>query len=135
VIDALYLADSPETAWAEWYRCLAEYGLPPAHALPRGLWRIRVELDGVADLRTPKALRALGLEPPLPSSANWVAFQAVGERLAADGFPALVAPSAARPEGLVLCVFRRDGELGGVRKVGRARRVDQPPAPPRGLRT
>ena len=29
VVDALYFADSEETVWAEWYRFLAEAGLPP----------------------------------------------------------------------------------------------------------
>lgn len=26
---AVYLAESPDTAWAEWYRWLAESGVPP----------------------------------------------------------------------------------------------------------
>jgi hypothetical protein len=36
---AIYLADEEQTAWAEWYRVLAEMGLPPTHQMPRDLWR------------------------------------------------------------------------------------------------
>jgi hypothetical protein len=34
VVDALYLAVDEATAWAEWYRHLAELGVPPVN-LPR----------------------------------------------------------------------------------------------------
>ena len=37
-VGALYLGDSPETAWAEFYRALAELEVPPAQLLPRDLW-------------------------------------------------------------------------------------------------
>lgn len=39
VVGALYLADSEETVWAEWYRHLAEKGLPPNEQMPRRLWQ------------------------------------------------------------------------------------------------
>jgi hypothetical protein len=48
VVDALYFADSEDTVWAEWYRFLAEAGLPPRQALPRDLWRRRIELPQIA---------------------------------------------------------------------------------------
>ena len=38
-VAAIYLADEEETAWAEWYRVLAEIALPPTHGMPRDLWR------------------------------------------------------------------------------------------------
>ena len=106
VVGALYLADSPETAWAEWYRHLAERAIPPMQTLPRELWRWRVDLERVADLRSAEALAACELPMPRPSRADWPPFQRVGEALHRAGWPALVAPSAARPSGLVLCVFR-----------------------------
>ncbi len=53
MVGAFYLAGDEETAWAEWYRQLAELGIPPAKSLPRDLWRIGVDLDRVADLSTP----------------------------------------------------------------------------------
>jgi RES domain-containing protein len=41
VVQALYLADTAQTAIAEWYRFLAERGLPPGHAIPHDhhIWR------------------------------------------------------------------------------------------------
>lgn len=63
VVGAYYLADSAETAWAEWYRSLAELGIPPAQALPRDLWRIGVSLERVADLSTEARLARVGLRP------------------------------------------------------------------------
>ena len=52
IVEGLYLADSPATVGAEWYRWLAEAGLPPMHALPRDLWQWEVALPRVADLST-----------------------------------------------------------------------------------
>jgi RES domain-containing protein len=134
VVDGLYLADSEETAWAEWYRWLAEHGLEPRLGLPRDLWRIEVSLERVADLRSTEALDRLGLTPPRPG-AGWSAFQTAGEMLAGEGWHGLLAPSAARPEGRVLCVFDPTARSNALRTSGRPRRVDDPPAPPRGLRT
>jgi hypothetical protein len=48
IVDAIYLADSEPTAWAEWYRALAEAALPPGRALPRDLWRWQVDLPASA---------------------------------------------------------------------------------------
>jgi hypothetical protein len=48
VVAALYFADTPDTAWAEWYRMLAEIALPPTHGMPRDLWRWKVRVDDVA---------------------------------------------------------------------------------------
>lgn len=138
VVQALYLADEENTAWAEWYRHLAEAGIPPAQALPRSLWRWSVEAT-VADLSTDERLARVGLHPPRPGRRSWPAFQAVGEQLAAEDWPGLLAPSAARPEHHVLCLFRK-GDNGraappGARPVGRPRRISEPPVPPTGMTT
>jgi hypothetical protein len=58
VVEGFYLADSEETAWAEWYRALAELAIPPMRQLPRDLWRFEVEIQRVADLSPPRGLRA-----------------------------------------------------------------------------
>jgi RES domain-containing protein len=135
VVDALYLADSEPTVWAEWYRHLAERGLPPDAAMPRDLWRWQVDVE-VADLSHPARLEAAGLPLPRPGRRSWPAFQAVGERMAAAGWAGLLAPSAARPGGWALCLFRgRDGAVTGARPVPPPRRVDRPPAPPTGMVT
>lgn len=50
VVDALYFADSEATAWAEWYRYLAQAVLPPQEGSPRDLWHWEITLPVVADL-------------------------------------------------------------------------------------
>jgi RES domain-containing protein len=125
---ALYLADSEATAWAEHYRALAERGLPPAEGFPRNLWRCVVSLARVADLSSLERLAAVGLSAPRPMHSDWPPFQRVGEQLFAEGWGAVLAPSAARPEeGRSLAVFRRDGGFPGVRPPRRPRRVNAPP--------
>jgi RES domain-containing protein len=135
IVDALYLASDEDTVWGEWYRALAEYGMPPRRALPRDLWRARVALDRVADLRSKRALERVGLSLPAPGSRDWPAFQEVGHRLWREGYRGVVAPSAARPSGLSLCLFLGGPRVAGVRPVGRPRRVSEPPVPPTGMRT
>jgi RES domain-containing protein len=136
VVAAMYLADSAETAWAEWYRHLAERALPPMQTLPRDLWRRNVDLERVADLRAPEALAAQELSPPRPTRVAWPPFQRVGEALHEAGWPALVAASAARPSGSVLCVFRPGtAQPAGIEPVPPPARADEPPAPPRGMTT
>ena len=46
----LYLAQDPDTVWAEWYRALAELGESPELRLPRDLWRFSLHLQRGADL-------------------------------------------------------------------------------------
>jgi RES domain-containing protein len=136
VVEALYLADSPDTVWAEWYHLLAEYALRPSIHLPRDLWRWRVKLPRVADLSTPEKLDRVGLTIPPPGRGSWPAYQAIGEQLHAEGWPALIAPSAARPEsGLVLCCFRKGPLVDGLLPLPPPELYDEAPAPPQGLRT
>jgi RES domain-containing protein len=134
VVDALYLADCEETAWAEWYRHLAERAIPPLMQMPRELWTWQVDVEA-ADLSTAERLAAVGLSPPAPGRAGWPACQRVGEQLAAQGWTGLLAPSAARPEGRVLCLFRTSEGVRGAKPLPGPRRVKEPPPPPVGLRT
>jgi len=133
-VDALYLADSEETAWGEWYRHLAERAIPPLAQMPRDLWTWQVDIE-VADLSTAERLAAVGLPSPEPGRRSWPAFQQLGERLWKDGWPGLLAPSAAHPEGRVLCLFRSTDGARGAKVSAGPRRVSEPPAPPTGLRT
>jgi RES domain-containing protein len=132
VVAALYLADGPDTAWGEFYRGLAEHGIPPALRMPRDLWRYEVALTEVADLTDPAALMALGLPSAIPDSSQWPAFQAVGERLAGAGVQAVLYRSAARPAHRCLCVFAP--ALDRLTALDHER-FDALPAPPRGMRT
>lgn len=143
VVEGFYLAGDERTAWGEWYRALAELGVPPMRQMPRDLWRFDVRLDGVADLSTDAKLSAVGLAPPLPDRGQWEEYQAVGEAASAVGWLGILYPSAARggpeeggdPGSAALCVFRHALRLTGVEPAGPPVRHDEPPAPPRGLRT
>jgi RES domain-containing protein len=134
-IAGLYLAQDEPTAWAEWYRALAEIGEPPDSRLPRDLWRIAVDATPVADMTGAAALRALGLPDPVPERAQWPAFQAAGTRLAASGYAGILFRSTARPNGLCLCVFARAGAFPGVSAPAQPERITAAPTPPRGMRT
>ncbi len=134
MVDALYLADVEDTAWAEWYRHLAELMIPPLAQMPRELWTWQVDLE-VADLSTTERLTAVGLSPPTPDRQNWHAYQHVGEQLSRDGWLGLLAPSAARPGGKILCLFRDQSGVVGAEPVPPPRRIEEPPPPPTGLRT
>ena len=134
VVEGLYLADSEGTAWAEWYRALAELALPPLRQLPRALWRFDVEVDRVADLSSPERLERVNLEPPIPDRRQWPAFQTVGETLFAEGWAGVLYAAAARAGALALCLFRTSDSLPDVRPLPPPVRQDEPPAPPRGLR-
>lgn len=134
VVRALYLADEPATAVAEWYRWLSERGLPPAYATPHDhhVWRLELQL---ANLDSHERLAAVGLPAPRPSRHTWPAFQAVGDALYELGWPGLVAPSAARPRSLIGCVFDRgDWPPAGCEPL-RAVAVPEAPAPPTGMTT
>lgn len=134
-VDALYLADDEQTAWAEWYRHLAEHGLPPNEQMPRDLWSWDVDVE-VADLSHPSRLARVALDVPRPGRRGWPPYQRVGATLHAEGFTGLLAPSAARPEHLVLCLFRAlDGTVSGARPLAPPWRLDEPPAPPTGMTT
>ena len=136
VVRALYLADSDETAWAEWFRHSAELGVPPQTRLPRDLWRFSVDLRDVADLTAPGVLAALGVEALSPTHRQWAETQPIGEACWRAGRRALLAPSAAHVGGQVLTVFRMTpGPIGGLTPTRPTRRFSELPALPTGLRT
>jgi hypothetical protein len=132
-VDALYLADSEATAWAEWFRYLAESGIPPQLRLPAYLWTWQVRVE-VANLQSLARLKRVGLPQPKPGRRTWPHFQAIGETLFTEGWSGLIAPSAARPKGRVLCLFR-DGGLAGATPVRPAQRITTVPVPPTGMTT
>jgi len=136
VIEGIYLAAEESTVWAEWYRWLAEHEVEPLRSLPRELWRYRASLREVADLTSTATLTALELPNAQPTREQWPAFQRVGEQLHTDGFDGLLYRSAARPQGVCLCVFRSlQAAAPGLEPLPPPQRVDTPPTPPRGLRT
>ena len=134
VMRGLYLADTAETATAEWYRWLAERAMPPGSAIPHDRHRWEVRLPEVADLGTSERLAAVGLGLPRPARRTWEPFQAVGEALWEEGWRGILAPSAARPGSKVLCVFAEEWPPDGCFPVGIEEVSDVPP-PPVGMTT
>jgi len=135
VVDALYLTRDESTLWAEWYRYLAEAGVPPHRALPRDLWRFAVPTLKVADLRGAAQLTRVHLPLPSPGRHTWPPYQRVGEKLWQEGWQGLLSPSAARPEGYVLCLFIDDATSLPAEPIPPPRTVTELPAPPTGMRT
>jgi RES domain-containing protein len=136
VVDALYLSDGDATMWSEWFRSLAEAGIPPSQSLPRDIWRFEVEIT-VADLSDEDRLARVGLDLPQPGRGTWPPYQAVGEELAAEGWPGLVVPSAARVSGgLNLVVFLPERVVpDNVSPSPPPITVTEVPPPPRGMKT
>ncbi len=135
VVRGFYVADSEETAWAEWYRHSSELGVPPATRMPRDTWKIAVNVTDLADLTAPGARAAPGIAELVPTRRQWPRTQPVGEACYRDGCRGLLAPSAARVDGRVLTIFRPLPGLPGLRAVPPPRHyLDLPPLP-RGLRT
>jgi RES domain-containing protein len=133
IVPGLYLADSVETATAEWYRSLAEWGLAPQDHIPydHHEWRLDLRL---ADLSDPERLRGVALPAPLPDRRTWPAFQRVGEQLWREGWAGLLAPSAARPQALIACIFAASWPPADCEPL-KASTVAAIPPPPRGMRT
>lgn len=133
VVAGFYLADSRETGWAEWHRQLGELGVRPEQQLPRDLWRLRVDLDRIANLGDSERLAAVGLSLPRPTRREWPAFQTVGEQLHAEGWRGIIAPSAARLDaGRILCLFREEETIEGIKPVPPPAIYRHPPAPVEG---
>lgn len=130
---ALYLADTPETATAEWYRSLAEWGLSPHDHVPydHHRWQLDIELADLSDLGR---LGDVGLDALRPDRGTWPACQCVGERLWREGWAGLIAPSAARPGSLIACVFTTTWPPSGCDPLD-ASTIKEIPPPPRGMTT
>jgi hypothetical protein len=135
VVDALYLAENEACAWAEWYRHLAEAGIPPGFALPRDLWRYDVIGLEVADLSGPDRLARVGLDVPRPGRRGWPPYQAIGEQLSRDGWRGLIATSAAHPASLVLVVFLAGTSIPDGIVPAASALITEAPVPPTGLQT
>jgi RES domain-containing protein len=134
-VGALYLAEEEETAWAEFYRALAESGLPAEMGLPRDLWRYEVEVEGIVDLSTRAKLAKHGLASPRPTRRDWPAFQRVGAECWRAGAKGILYESAARPGSLALCLFATEQGLPGLAPDPPPKMFNNPPPLPRGMRT
>jgi RES domain-containing protein len=100
----VYLGLDIETVVDEFHRMAARQGLTVDDFLPRRLYRVRVRLGSVLDLRAPEARAALSLTDSLLRGDDPSACQGIGEAADYLGREAIVAPSAAGP-GTILAVF------------------------------
>jgi RES domain-containing protein len=105
------------------------------YQLPRDVWRYEVPRLDVANLTTADRLARVGLSPPTPGRKSWPPYQEVGETLWKEGWHGLLAPSAARPDGVVLCLFVEEPAISPAKPVPPPRIVTAPPVPPTGMRT
>jgi hypothetical protein len=103
--------------------------------LPRDVWRHRVRTLEVADLGDATRLARVGLTYPTPGRKAWPRYQDLGETLWKDGWYGLLAPSTARANGLVLCLFVEDPLVLPAQPVPPPTVVTEPPTPPTGMRT
>lgn len=111
-----------------------EHGFYPEDYRPFELHRWRLALK-LANLSDSGRLRAVGLDQPRPGRRTWPEFQDLGERLWRDGWPGLIAPSAARPASLIACVFiASEWPPNGCQPL-EATTNDRVPPPPRGMTT
>lgn len=99
------------------------------------MWRFDVPALDVADLGDERRLASVGLSPPSPGRRAWSPYQQIGETLWRHGWQGLLAPSAARPAGRVLCLFVDDPDVLPAAAVPPPTVDSDPPAPPTGLRT
>ena len=118
---------------AEWYRWLAERGLPPTHAITHAhhVWQLDLEL---ADLSSTRTLAALELDLPRPGRRTWPRYQRIGEILWREGWAGLLTRSAAGPHGLVVCVFGGDWPPAGCTPL-RVTEIASVPPPRTGMTT
>ncbi len=130
-----YLADTEDTAWAEWYRHTSEQGAPPASRMPRDTWRIAVEVSDIADLAEPGVLEKHGISELRPTRRQWLVTQPIGEAYYHASCRGLMAPSAAHTGGQVLAIFRPLPALPGLTPVPPPNYYDGLPPLPIGLRT
>jgi RES domain-containing protein len=133
IVPALYLADTTQTATAEWYRALAERGFSPQDHVPYDdhHWRLDLEL---ADLSTTERLHSVALDTPRPSRRTWPPYQQVGEQLSREGWAGLITPSAAHPGSLITCIFATTWPPAGCTPLD-ATTVKTIPPPPPGMTT
>jgi RES domain-containing protein len=100
----LYLGLERETPVLEFYRLAKRNGRAPEDFLPRQMYRYRIALTAVLDLRAPSARADFRLGDHSLGSDDTGRCQQIGETAHYLGLEGLLAPSAAG-KGTVLAVF------------------------------
>jgi len=100
----VYLCLTRPCVVAELTRQAERQGISVADLLPRELWAVQVELDGVLDLTDPEVLELLDLDPADLTREGRELTHEVGEAAFEQGFQAIKSRSAAGVDE-VLAVF------------------------------
>ena len=111
--------------------------MTPQSRLPRAVYELRVDVEGIADLTADGVLPKHGIRKLTPSRRQWPRTQPIGEAYFAAGRRGLLVPSAAHVDGRVLVIFRAEEEStpAGVTVHGKGRVHNELPPLPTGLRT
>lgn len=127
---AVYASLDPETAMAETLAYFRYYRLPEHAAMPRVFWAIQAHLSCVLDLGSAEVCQLLAISRDSLTAEDWRRTsmtpagsftQALGRAAFSAGFEALLAPSAARPDGTNLVVFPANLETRSYLWIGRTR--------------
>jgi hypothetical protein len=126
----LYLGDLRTTVWCEYLRNTADqvaradptgglglgsedeiraFAREPLDVVPRGLWRVEVDFDRVADFtggEGQQALASAGIDAEELLRDDFGPCPDIAERYVDFGWQALLAPSAALREGTCVAAFR-----------------------------
>jgi RES domain-containing protein len=135
VVRGFYLADTEDTAWAEWYRHTAEQGVPPARRMPRDSWRISVDVTDIGDLSDDATLAKHGISELRPTRRQWPQTQPVGEAYYHHGCRGILTASAAHVGGQILTIYRPLPGLPDLVALPPPKHYDELPPLPTGLRT
>ena len=104
--EAIYASTERETALAEAAHYISLQPLQPK--AKRTLYTIEVSLMTVVDLTPPGRLKALGITDDVLSGDDHAPCRLIGNAVNWLGHDALLVPSARRPSGTNLVIFRQD---------------------------
>jgi len=132
IVPALYLADTTETATAEWYRALAEWGLSPQDHVPYDHHRWRLDLNSPTSATPTGCTRSHSTHPgqaDRPGRLPERRRAAVARGMGRSDRPKCRASRIARRMRV-----RNRVAATWMHTLGREHRRDDPP-PPRGMTT
>lgn len=120
-VDAVYASLDRDTALAEAEAIIAAQPLRPGGR--RDLYRIRVVLGNVIDLRDEAFLESLGMPLPLLETESRIVSQRIGGAVALLGHDGALVPSVRRQGGVNLVIYPNNQELDAVFDVLESERI------------
>jgi hypothetical protein len=102
-----YLSLTPEGSWAELIRAEHLRTADELHFVSMPMWVLRVRETSLADYSTFERAQSAGFPPEAIVDEDYERCQREAERLRAEGFRGVLAPSAALPGAVNLTLFGR----------------------------